>query len=92
MGSPRTDRVRALVAAERLRLAAPEGPNNVLVRLREDEVPPYDALLVIEQLFGLSFNEAKQALAASPEYGPIASRSRSIQDEAEAAAQQLADE
>jgi hypothetical protein len=92
MESPRRQRVDALVRAERSRLSQQDGVDDVLARLREDGVIPNDAILVIEDLFGLTFNAAKDALASSPAYSSRAKQSKPFQDAAEEALRQLADE
>ena len=51
-----------------------------------------DAILVIGERFGMTFNEAKDALANSAAYSAIFKHSLPVQDAAEAAIRQLANE
>jgi hypothetical protein len=69
-----------------------DGLDEVLARLRGDGVTPNDAIEVIEELFGLSFNASKQALASSPVYAGWFDQSRPAHDAADEALRQLADE
>jgi hypothetical protein len=89
---PRHLRVPPLIAKERFRLSPGDGAEEVLARLRADEVIANDAIAVIEELFGLPFNEAKDVLANSAAYSAIVRASLPAQDAAEVAIRQLADE
>ena len=92
MDVPRHLRVPPLIEKERLRLSQQDNVEDVLSRLRRDEVIANDAILVIGELFGMTFNGAKDALANSAAYSAIFKHSLPVQDAAEAAIRQLANE
>src|SRR3954453_3422112 len=89
---PRRQRIDALLRFERSRMSPGDGLEEVLARLRGDGVIPNDAIDVIEELFGLTFNASKQALASSPAYAAWFEQSRPLHDAAEEALRRLADE
>jgi hypothetical protein len=85
-------RVAALLAKEKSRRATNDTVDDVFARLHADHVPAYEAMIVVERLFGIHFNESKRAAAASSSYGPAFARSHGVQNAAEAALDQLAEE
>jgi hypothetical protein len=85
-------RVDALLAKERLRRPDDDSVEEAFARLYADDVPPYDALLVVEELFDIPFHESKKAAAASPTYGPAFAASDGVREAAEAALDELAQE
>jgi hypothetical protein len=73
-------------------MAPEDGVDEVLARLRGDGVIPNDAIEVLEQVFGLTFDASKRALASSPAYSAWFKGSQPLHDAAEEALRQLADE
>jgi nicotinamide mononucleotide adenylyltransferase len=84
------NRVWEIVAAQRPRLSPTDTVEDVLLRVRQDGVPPYDALLAVEMLLNVPFDEVKEAMSQMDAWQSFRVSEETL-DAAEAAAGELAD-